>query len=268
MWKAGVRMFMACAASAALLGAPHKKPAPTVAPLLPGEGLVLGDADRDLYPFGDTASEGPMGGLAHLVWVKLEGDAWAAAGNDFKCSGTMGPFHCQGPKGHGRVDLAKALASSCNLAFMTWAHVSAQQWETDYGEGPARARLVDAFQSFLGRRLPDTDELPALGPDWFGEGDLLRTSPEAFMQWLMAPSQEEAVRLFRRMCLSFTDEFFKDHSWWVAVETAQVPGAAGTTQAWAVGGNGLLLAVLRLPPGSSRSDALARFRALLMPKRK
>ena len=268
MWKAGARTLLGCLVAAALVAAPPRKKAPPVLPpLLPGESLALGTLDRDVFHWGDTASEGPMGGLAHLVWVHMEGDAWLSADVQFKCVGAAGPYHCSTVKGHGKVDLARAMQTCCNLAFMGWAHASAQRWEQDYGEGVARARLLDAFQPFLGRRAPRDEGVPELDMAWFGEGDLLRTSPDGLLRWLTDPAQEAAVRLFRRCLLNFYDETFKKNAWWMAVELTPVADAPGQFQAWAVGGNELVLAVLRLPPGTTRKDAQTRFLAVMLGKK-
>lgn len=252
----------------ALAAAPAPRKPPPPPPLQPGESLAVAGPDHEIYDYGDSRVEGPMGGLSHLLWVKLEGDAWASGDMQFKCAGAAGPFRCSAPKGHGRVDLVKALQSSCDLAFMAWAHMSADRWAIDYGDGPARARLLDTFGPFLGHRLPDGDGVPDLGLAWFGQGDLLRTSPYALLTWLVDPSQEETVRLYRRLFLSFYDGLFKDNAWWVDPEVAAAPG--GLQQAWAVGGNGAVTAVLRLPPGSTRAQAQARFLAILIgqPKKK
>lgn len=269
MARWGKRLLMACLAGAVLAAAPPRKQPPPAPPLLPGEALTLAGPDQEVYRYGDTATEGPMGGLSHLVWVQLEGDGWASADMQFKCSGTMGPFHCTAPKGHGRVDLTKAMMTSCNLAFLAWANHSAQRWQLDYGDGPARTRLLEAFQPFLGNRLPEGDDVPELNMAWFGEGDLLRTSPDALLRWLMDPGQEFAVRLYRRCLLNVYDETFKQNPWWIDAELTPVPGAPGQSQGWAVGGNGLIIAVLRLPPGSTRQQAQERFFAILVgPKKK
>ena len=252
--------------TAGMLAAAPPTVAPAIqAPLLPGESLALAGPDNKVYRFGDTLSEGPMGGLAHLVWAKLEGDGWASQDVQFKCSGALGGFHCSAPKGHGRVDLARAMQVSCNLAILAWASDSGRRWLEDYGEGAARARLEDTFLPFLGRRMPPGEGLPPLELGWFGDGDLLRTCPEGLLSWLIDPGNEEALRFYRRLFLSFTDETFKDHAWWVDPENAPAPGALEANQPWAVGGNGVITAVLRLPPGKTRADALARFVAIMIP---
>ncbi len=265
----GARMILGWLVPVLLAAAPPRRP-PVLPPLMPGESLVLAGPDREVYHFGDTASESPMGGLAHLLWVRLEGDAWASGGLEFKCTGKAGPFLCAGGKAHGRVDLPSALQAGCNLAFMGWARMSAERWMDTYGEGAARARMVDVFGPFLGKRMPDGEGLPPLSMAWFGEGDLLRTSPADLLKWLQDPGQEEVVRLYRRLMLSFYDESFKDNAWWVDAATTPAVGDPNATQAWAVGGNSLVLAVLRLPPGSTRAQALARFRTVMVgdPKKK
>ncbi len=260
MWIGAVSLS-GLLATAAMAAAPPKAPPPRPA-LLPGESLALAGPDMEVYRFGDAALEGPMGAFSQLLWAKLEGAVWESGVLSFKCTGAMGPFRCSNPKGHGRVDLAKALREDCRLAFMGWARMSAQRWAEDYGDGPARARMLDVFQPFLGRRLPDAEGVPDLDASWFGEGDLLRASPEALLRWLADPAQEEAVRLYRRLLLSFMDETFKENAWWF--KSAAPAGGAGATQAWAVGGNGLVLAVMRLPPGSTREEALARFKAVMV----
>jgi len=262
MWI-GARTLSGLLATAMLAAAPPKAPPPRPL-LLPGESLALAGPDLEVYRYGDAAVEGPMGAFSQLLWAKLEGAAWESGGPSFKCSGAMGPYRCTAPKGHGRVDLAKALREDCRLAFLGWARMSAQRWVEDYGDGAARARMLDVFQPFLARRLPEAEGVPDLDPVWFGEGDLLRTSPEALLRWLADPAQEEAVRLYRRLLLSFMDETFKENAWWFMSTAPAVARDSATTQAWAVGGNGLVLAVLRLPPGTTRQEALTRFKAVMV----
>jgi hypothetical protein len=259
------RMLFGLLAAAALWGAPPKA-APPAPPLLPGEALVLAGPDLEVYRYGDAAAESPMGTLSQLLWVRLEGDAWASESLDFKCKGAVGPFLCSEPKGHGRVDLAAALQKGCTLSFMAWSRMSLARWTDLYGEGAARARMLDVFQPFLGWRMPagGGQDIPELTPAWFGEGDMLRTSPEALLRWLIDPAQEEVVRLYRRLLLSFYDETFKENVWWFDVAA---PGPPGATQGWAVGGNGVVVAVLRLPPGSTKDQARARFLTVMVGKK-
>jgi hypothetical protein len=252
-----------------LPAAPAAGPAPATtgpalaAPLLPGEGLAMAGPDGTVYVFGEAAREAPMGSLAKLVWLKLEGADWGAMGVQFTCTGEWQGVHCWLPKGHGKVDLAKATQENCDLAYLAWARMSAQIWLKDYGEGAARARLEDAFGPFLGSRIPPGDGLPPISPAWVGDGDLLRTSPEAMVRWLMDPDQDQAVRLVRRLLLSFKQFNYQNDAWWIETGTAPVPGAAGATTAWAAGGNGKVLAVLHLPRGKGKADGLERFRAIL-----
>jgi hypothetical protein len=265
MYNRTARMLCSFLATAFLWGAPPR-PAPPPPALLPGEALVLAGPDREVFRYGDAATESPMGTLSQLLWVRLEGDAWASEALDFKCRGTVGPFTCSEAKGHGRVDLAGALQRGCTLSFMAWSRMSLARWADLYGEGAARARMLEVFQPFLGWRMPagGGQDVPELTPAWFGEGDMLRTSPDALLNWLIDPAQEEVVRLYRRLLLSFYDETFKENAWWFAVAA---PGAPATAQGWAVGGNGVVVVVLRLPPGTTRDQARTRFQTIMVGKK-
>lgn len=239
-------------------------PAVAQAPALqPGEGLAVAGPDGTIHTYGEAAKEQPMGSIAKLVWLRLEGDEWAARDVQFKCTGTMGPYHCWLQKGHGKVDLRKATQESCNLAFLAWALDSAEHWRQEYGEGAARARLEDTFSPFLGHRLKPGDGLPALGPEWVGDGDLLRTSPEAMLRWLLDPAQNELLGRCRRLLLNFLKETFKDDAWWMKTGTAPVPSEPGATSAWVVGSNGSVTAVLHLPRGRGKAEGEARFREIM-----
>jgi hypothetical protein len=249
-----------CALSAAV-PAPPKTP---VAPLLPGEGLALTGPDGLVYEFGESSKEFPMGSLADLVWLKLEGSEWGSMNVQFNCTGTFKGQHCWRPKGHGRVDLATALAESCDLAFLAWGQASVQWWLRDYGEGAARARLEDTFAPFLGKRMPPGENLPDIDPPWVGNGDLLRASPETMLLWLMDPAQDETLRMARRLLLSFKDYNYKQNVWWIETGAAPASAEAGGASAWAAGGNGKIIAVLHLPAGKGKADSLARFRAIMM----
>lgn len=239
-------------------------PRTPVAPLLPGEALALSGPDGLVYTFGEASRESPMGCLADLVWIKLEGSEWGSMNVQFNCTGTFKGHPCTRPKGHGRVDLAKALAENCDLAFLAWGQASVQWWLRDYGEGGARARLEDTFGPFLGERMPPGEELPPIEPPWVGNGELLRTSPEAMVRWLMDPAQDETLRMLKRLSLSFRQYNFKTDVWWMETGTAPMPANPKSSLAWAAGGNGKILAVLRLPEGKGKADALARFRAVMM----
>jgi len=248
-----------CALSAAV----PPPPSPPVAPLLPGEALAISGPDGLVYRFGDASDEFPMGCMADLVWLKLEGSEWGAMNVQFNCTGKFQGRACWLPKGHGKVDLAKALAANCDLAFMSWAQESVKWWLRDLGEGPARAMLDDTFAPFLGGRLPPGNELPPMGPAWVGDGDLLRTSPVDMLRWLMDPAQDETVRRTRRLLLSFNQANYKEGMWWVETGTAPVIGSRDGRSAWAAGGNGQILAVLHLAQGMGKIDAMNRFRAIM-----
>lgn len=248
-----------CSLSAAAPPAPAN-PGP---PLEPGEALALAGPDGVVRLFGPASVASPMGSLAQLVWIKLEGAEWAANNVQFKCTGRWEGLTCKVAKGHGRVDLARALIEGCDLAFVAWARTSAAGWQQDYGDGPGRARLEDAFGPFLGRRMPAGEAVPLLDAPWVGAGELLQVSPAAMLEWLLDPAQDAVLRRSRRLLLSFFKETFGTGTWWIQAGTAEVPKAPGVTSAWAAGNNGSITAVLRLPAGKGKADALARFRAIL-----
>jgi hypothetical protein len=248
----------------ALSAAPPPPPRTPVAPLLPGEALALAAPDAVVYTFGEASRESPMGCLADLLWLKLEGSEWGSMNVAFNCTGTFKGCHCWRPKGHGRVDLAKALAENCDLAFLAWGQASVTWWMRDYGEGAARARLEDTFGPFLGDRMPPGEDLPAIEPPWVGVGDLLRASPESMLRWLIDPAQDETTRMARRLLLSFKQYNYQKSVWWIETGTAPVPGDPAGTSAWAAGSNGRITAVLRLPAGKGKADVLARFRTIML----
>jgi hypothetical protein len=225
--------------------------------LRPGEALALAGPDGEVQSWGEAAAEQPLGALAALVWLRFEGDAWAARDVRFKCPG--GPGACTRPKGHGRVDLAEALRLDCRLALRAWIAESAALWVEDYGQGVARARLEDAFRPFLGGRLPRGETLPAFSPAWTGEGDLLRTRPSEFMAWMADPAQYELLSRCRRT-LGSAGFHFRDlvgsEDWWTLAGVD--PGGA-----WVAGGNGRVAALLRMPGARTAEDGRARFKALL-----
>jgi hypothetical protein len=231
--------------------------------LEPGEGLAIGQGERTAC-FGEAEREFPMGSLAKLVWLRAEGQEWAAVDARFKCTGDLNGIPCWKKEGHGKVDLAKALQESCNLAFLTWARWSMQRWTQESGEGSARSRLEEAFRPFLGNRMPAGDSLPVLDQAWIGDGQLLRTSPKAMLAWMMDPVNyglsEQAMRYLRPVggLLSRPGE-----SWWMKTGTAPVPGEPGATSAWVAGSDGERYAVLHLPRGRGKAEGLARFKALM-----
>ncbi|MBI1752440.1 MAG: hypothetical protein HY014_06710 [Acidobacteria bacterium] len=243
--------------------APEAMPAPT---LLPGEGFAITLGDGEVHTYGEAAKEAPMGSLAKLVWMRLEGAEWSSRSLQYKCTGKAGSFTCWNREGHGRVDVGKALAESCNLAFLAWIADSQSRWKELYGEAAGRARLEDVFAPFLGRRLPPGEGMPPLTPAWVGDGDLLRTSPDAFLRWLMEPQQSEVVNFGQRFLAGRWVEvksLFGKEDWWFKTGTAPVPGDPSATSAWVAGGRGRLLAVLHLPRGKGKQDGLIRMRQIL-----
>lgn len=239
-------------------------PTPKGPVLESGEGFAVGLSDGSVQVFGEGRREGPMGSLAELVWMDLEESEWESRMLLFKCTGKIKDELCGPPKGHGRVDLAKALQVDCHHAFQAWVQLSGALWKEAYGTGAARVRLVEAFGPFLGKRLPQGNDLPELTAAWIGQGDLLRTSPEAFARWLADPAQESLLDKARRNL----NHFFSDSSWWFQTGTAPVLGDPATTTTWVAGGDGARVFVLSLPPGKNRIEALARLKAILgLPKK-
>lgn len=207
-----------------------------------------------------------MGGLAQLVWLKLEGIEWSSRDVRFVCAGTLGPYRCEVPKGHGKLTLRKALIEDCGLAFLSWVAESEARWRVEYGEAPARLRMEEVFGPFLGPRMPGGDKLPEPTPAWVGQGDLLRTSPATFLGWLADPERSEVVDYAHR----YLSGFFSDlgdlvgkERWWFKPTLASVPGEPGAVSAWVAAGRGTTLAVMHLPRAASRAEAQARFREVM-----
>lgn len=238
---------LAAAALAALLAAE-----------VPGEAWARrGPAGAEVR--GEAAALRPMGSLAKLVWVDLEGGRWEGEGRRFRCTGAWRGHPCWLKAGHGEVDFPAALRESCNLAFLAWAQQSLDRWGRESGGSAARQKLEAAFAPFLGDRLPPGDLPPPLGTFWVGDGDLLRTSPEAFVQWLGDPRRED----LRRRC----GRLLAADGGWVKSGTAAVPGREGATAAWAAGEAAGDLLALYLPRGRGKVEGLARFRDLAAPPR-
>lgn len=218
--------------------------------LKPGEGLAVSGPDGEVHGFGASRAETPLGALAWLVWLKLEGAEWASRDVVFRCKGP-----CAGTKGHGRMDLEAAFRLGCRQALLAWIAASAEGWRRDYGEGVARTRLEEAFRPFLADRMPKGEDLPHLDPQWLGEGALLRSSPEAFLAWLNDPGQADLLSRCRRM-LGSRAFHFKDlvgaEDWWILAD--------GTG---AIGSNGRVVAVLHLPEPRPLPDAVLRFKTLM-----
>ncbi len=239
-----------------LAQAPPPRPKPPV--LEPGEGLAVGASGGDLEAFGEARSESPMGGLAELPWLRLEGSEWSSRMLTFKCTGAWSGQHCWSPKGHGRVDVAKATHESCHLAYLSWARFSAGLWKETYGPAGARTRLEEVFRPFLGDRLPRGEELPEITPAWVGDGDLLRTSPEAFARWLLDLDQDQLLEFLRRSLMANP---LAMEGWWFAA--CHGTGESASLCTWAVASDGRGLAVLRLPKGRPKAEAIARLKALM-----
>jgi hypothetical protein len=229
-------------------------------PLKAGEGLALALPNGEIQLHGDAGRMAPMGSLAKLLWLRLEGEAWMARSLSFRCTGTWKGFPCWKRDGHGPVDLPRALDESCNLAFLAWAEESLGQDRIRFGEDLARTRLEAVFQPFWGDRIRTGTALPALNPAWVGDGELLPTSPEAFLRWLQAAPQA-SLRLQARRLLSMSGTS-NTQGWWLKTGTAPTQ-VRGVTGAWVAGGDGSRLAVLYLPRGRGKAEGLDRFCQLL-----
>jgi hypothetical protein len=234
--------------------------------LQPGEGLALTLGDGEVHTYGEAQKVAPMGSLALLVWMRLEGSDWASQSMQFKCTGTSGTLTCSKRAGHGKVDLGKALREDCNLAFLSWIAQVQVGWKADYGEATARVRLEEVFAPFPGRRLPQGEGLPVMTSAWVGDGDLLRTSPEAFLRWLMEPEQSGVLTFGKRYLAGFWVDFrnlMGQEDWWFKLGTHAMPGEPGATCTWVAGGRGMALVVLYLPHGLGKEEARARIRKIL-----
>lgn len=250
-----MKTLIAIAISACLLqgaGAPSLKP---------GEGLALATFEGIQQVHGEARTEGPLGDLICLPWLRLEGYAWSSGKLSFNCKGSAGEYACTVPKGHGRMDLGKAFERNCRLALLGWIKFSAAEREKLEGPVPARMRVVEIFQPFLGGRLPKADALPALGMEWAGAGDLIRASPESFARWLADPAQEPFDAMFRRYGSGFFEGDLGNYAGWTYV------GRAGTDAdpcTWIASGQRGRATVLRMPGSPSRQEALRRFSDLLL----
>jgi hypothetical protein len=228
--------------------------------LRPGEGLALAATSGDVQLHGEARTEGPLGDLACLPWLRLEGYVWSSGKFIFPCKGSLGGFACTVPKGHGRVDLRKAFECNCRLALLAWIHVSAAGWAKLEGPMMARMKVQEVFQPFLGSRMPKGEAMPAFGMEWAGEGGLLRASPESLAGWLADPAQEQAESMFRRYGAGFFEGDVGDYQGWTYVGRA---GSGAEACTWVAGGQRGKAAALRMPGTPKREEALRRFRELL-----
>jgi hypothetical protein len=239
------------------------KSATTGPALLPGEGLAMGNGFGPMKTYGDFRRMTPMGSLARLLWLRLEGDDWGTMDVEFDCKGEWNGFQCWNHKGHGRVDLAEALRDDCDLAFLAWAAMSTLKSKTEDGEDITRMHLEEVFKPFWSDRVDPRGPLPAFGPAWMGDGDLLRTSPEAFLRWMMDAGQERLLSRIRRLLIPVYKEKPGKPEWWITTGYARSRGVSGTDPAWVVGGDGTSFAVLYLPKGGGVVADIKRFRSLL-----
>lgn len=245
-------------------------PSGLTAPVLhPGEVFAWASVDGTCKSFGEDSQETPMGSLASLLWLRLEGEEWASRMVTFKCKGELNGIHCWNRKGHGRVDLAKATLESCNLAFMVWSYESAERWKQDYGEGAARYRLEQTFKPFLENRLKAGETIPVMSPEWIGEGYLLRTTALSMAKWLANADQEPLLSLCKRLMSGTFDGWItKSAEWWFKTGSAPVSGDASGTSVWVAGSDGERSVVLHLPKGHGKAEGLARMKEiLLLPKK-
>lgn len=223
-----------------------------------GEELGMGTSREGVKVFGESIRPHPMGMLSKFVWLRLQGTDWEARDLRFRCSGSFEGISCTTPKGHGRVDLGKALREGCDLAFIAWTRMGVDTWSQESGEGSARLRLEEGFRTFLGRRMPAGEGPPKLGLDWVGEGALLQGSVSEILEWMLEPAQEGLAQQARRYFGNLIQDPIGD--WWMATGPSSAPGEAGT---WVFGSNGAVYVVLHLPKPTLKAEALARFKALL-----
>ena len=125
------------------------------------------------------------------------------------------------------------------------------------GDAPARLRLEEVFGPFAGPRMPKGEGLPAFGPEWVGEGGLLRASPASLAAWLADPSQDAVSGMFKRYGSGFFEGDVGEDRGWAYVGQAREGGGAWT---WVAGGQAGHAAVMRIPGALDRVAALRRFR--------
>ncbi len=232
---------------------------PTWKPILnPGEGLALGSFRDGLKSFGEGDTPHDLGLLARILWTRLQGTEWEARGYSFRCTGVLEGQTCSNPRGHGRVDLGKALREGCDLAFLAWIRATVDGWTRESGEGSSRARLEEAFRPFLGARMMKGEGPPPLDRAWVGRDGLLQASPRGFLTWAIEPNQEGLAQQGRRYFGSLIQDPIGE--WWFAAEPERGVEAPGT---WVYGSDGANHALLWIPAPLDRPRAVARFKAVL-----
>ncbi|HJW09213.1 MAG TPA: hypothetical protein VJ483_06230 [Holophagaceae bacterium] len=227
-------------------------PAASAPKLKPGEAMVLSDQDGKLSAFGDVKAEHSLGDLSQLVWLRLAGAEWAGLDVYFVCSDP----NCQPPKGHGRVDMKKALHVDCDAAFLYWANYVREDWIRTDGEGITRMNLVSAFAPFAGDRFKGDGPVPQFGAEWIGRGDLLRTSTSGFMTWWMDAQNSEIRTRVREMIGGFFHGVLDRKTWWFKP-------AASPSGTWVLGSDGHSSALLYLPFPETSDTAVDRLKALM-----
>ncbi|HJW08758.1 MAG TPA: hypothetical protein VJ483_03940 [Holophagaceae bacterium] len=236
------------AATAALAEAPNP-PAPK---LNPGEALVVCDDGGKVSAFGDDKTEHPMGSLAQLVWLKMAGADWSGLEVYYVCSDPA----CQAPKGHGRVDMKKALHEDCDAAFLYWANWVREDWVRIEGEGLTRMKTIDSFGPFLGERFKGDGPMPQYGPEWIGRGELLRASPSSFMAWWKDDQNSDVRTRVRELLGGFFHGVLDRKTWWFKA-------AASSAGTWALGSDGHITALLYLPVPETATTATDRLKTLM-----
>lgn len=229
-------------------------------PLQAGESLVLTAPDGQCAAFGEAEKPSNMGGLAKLLWLNLDGDEWSAMDVQFRCKGEMQGVKCSCPKGHGKVDLSSALKEDCHLAVYAWAQMSLARNNRIYGEGAQSLRMKEAFGPFLDKAYRWPVGALAITPEWVGQGELLRTSPKALMQWLTEARQELLLLRCRRHLQGYIQRYYRNDDWWTFATQSQSQAKEHT---WVLGGNGVLLAVLRMDAAKDQKSAVERFKQVL-----
>ena len=216
--------------------------------------VVFRLAGEAVSPAAEAAVPRPVGSL-QKPWVVA---AWAEAHPDAEppavdCTSASG---CWRPSGHGRVDLPRAFAHSCNAYFLALARATPEE---------ARARALESAGFEVKRPLSPEASI-GLGP----LGSLPRVAPAALLHAYRGlvtrpwPARDELrvalVDGMRAAALDGTGAALGRRGY--LVKTGTVPSLDGrplATSGWALaaaaGGDGLALALL--PDGTGREAAAA-----------